>query len=119
MKYVPYSCLIEDLEYAFCGQIKARIKVLDGMNDEERRKEEEKDFVTQWKMKSVFDERELGERYWENEFDRRTGRTAEKDIEALLKANKKVEEKKLDRGFDIIRTWDIKNITPDQCLRRP
>lgn len=42
--------------------------------------------------------------------DRRTGKTAEKDVEVLIKANKKVEEKKIDRGFDIIRTWDIKNI---------
>ena len=110
---MPYSCLIEDLEYAFCGQIKARLKILDTMTDEERRKEEDKEFLTHWKMRSVFDERDLGERYWEGEMDRRTGKTAEKEVETLVKANKKVEEKKIDRGFDIMRTWDIKNIMND------
>ena len=64
-------------------------------------------------MQSVFDERDMGERYWESEMDRRTGKMAEKEIEGLVKGNKKVEEKKIDRGFDIMRTWDIKNIMND------
>ena len=55
----------------------------------------------------------MGERYWEYEMDRRTGKTAEKEIETLVKANKKVEEKKIDRGYDIMRTWGIRNIMND------
>ena len=83
------------------------------MTDEERRKEEEKEFMTIWKMGSVFDERDRGEQYWEQEIDRRSGKTAEKDIEVLVKANKKVIDSKVDRGFDILRTWDMKNIMHD------
>ena len=105
--------MIEDLEYAFGGQIKARLKILDSMTDEERRKEDEKAFTTHWKMQSVYDERDLGERFWEAEMDKRTGKTAEKEVETLVKANKKVEEKKIDRGFDIMRTWGIRNIMND------
>ena len=37
------------------------------------------------------------------------GRTAEKEEENAFKNNKKVREADIDRGFDILRTWDIKN----------
>ena len=33
-KYVPYSCLIDDLEYAFVGQIQAKIRHLDLVSED-------------------------------------------------------------------------------------
>lgn len=54
-------------------------------------------------MESVFDESLSGQAYSE-QLQLREGRTAER-----LFKEKKVEEKKLDRGFDIVRTWEIQS----------
>ena len=60
LKYVPYSVLIEDLEYAFVGQIQARIEQLANMSDDGRRNDEGQPSIefplSKWQMKSIFDE---------------------------------------------------------------
>lgn len=37
------------------------------------------------------------------------GKTGEKEIESLIKLGKKFEERKIDRGYDIVNTWKIKS----------
>ena len=59
-------------------------------------------------MDSIFDERDLGEEY-RIELDRRTGKTGEREASHLVKNNKKLNELKVDRGFDIVKTWEIKH----------
>ena len=59
-------------------------------------------------MDSIFDERDMGEEY-RIELDRRTGKTGEHEATHLVKNNKKLNELKVDRGFDIVKTWEIKN----------
>ena len=101
---------MEDLEYAFVGQITKRIRNFDKDSDDHMKKQEPDvvDFpLSEWRMASLFDEREMGEEYWQA-LDRRVGRQAEREVEVLQKQNKPVVEKKIDRGFDIVRTWDIK-----------
>ena len=60
-------------------------------------------------MRSIFDERDKGEEYWAAIFDRRTGRTGQVESEMNQKMSKKLEERKIDRGFDILNTWKIKS----------
>ena len=55
-----------------------------------------------WKMTSVFDERNASSDYQER-LELREGKTAER----LYREKKVTEEKKMDRGYDIVRTWDI------------
>ena len=115
-KFVPYSCLIEDLEYAFCGQIMDLIQKQDDVlsNDENKRVDELEEFpLSSWKMKSIFDENDQPEEYWQD-LERRVGKTAQNEVNTLQKQNKMVIEKKIDRGFDIIRTWDIAQVKNDQ-----
>ena len=63
--------------------------------------------LVSWKMSSIFDERKQGPEYW-LAIDRHTGKAAEKEIESMQKQSKKYEERKIDRGFDIVNTWKIK-----------
>lgn len=53
LKYVPYSCLIQDLEYAFVGQIKQKVQQADYDREESK-------LVMfplhNWKMQSLFNE---------------------------------------------------------------
>ena len=65
--------------------------------------------MTDWKMASIFDERDQNDDYWKA-LDRRVGRTAEKEVETMTKLNKKVNEKKLDRGYDIVRIWELQKV---------
>jgi len=62
-----------------------------------------------WKMGSIFDERVKGVEYWTAIFDRRTGKAGQYEVENNKKLNKNYEERKIDRGFDIVNTWKIKS----------
>jgi len=105
MKYVPFSCLIADLEYAFVGQIQARIHQVETMSDDNRRNDHDvEEFpLIPWKMSAIFDERDQGDDY-RQALDRRTGKTGQKEYEAQKQKNNKI-----DRGYDIINTWKIKS----------
>ena len=105
MKYVPYSVIINDMKMAFCGQVKNRIKQQEFGSDEHQNPElgDLENFrMAGWKMTSVFDERNASSDYQEK-LELREGKTAER----LYREKKVTEEKKMDRGYDIVRTWDI------------
>lgn len=109
-KYVPFSCLIEDLEYAFVGQIQSKIRHLD-LVSEDRNHDLDKvaEFpLSDWKMSSIFDERGRDEKEWETEIKQRTGQAGVEEYEKLTRAGKLFEERKIARGFDIVNTWKIK-----------
>ena len=57
-----------------------------------------------WKMQSIFDERNEGPEY-RAQLELREGKAAER----LVKEKKVTDEKDLDRGYDIMRTWEIQN----------
>ena len=59
-------------------------------------------------MRSIFDERDQGEQYWQG-LELRMGKTGERKVEEYQKNNKNFKEADINRGFDILRTWDIKN----------
>lgn len=70
LKYVPYSCLIADLEFGFVGQIHKMINKVETMSDDHKRPEEqvpsEQFPLSNWKMSSIYDENEcyaLGNEY--------------------------------------------------------
>jgi len=113
MKHVPYSCLIADLEFAFVGQVQTKIKQADLMSDDIKQMKEvemEEFPLCSWKMTALFDERDQGEDY-QAQLERRTGKTGEKEFENLKKKQNTelVKEHQIDRGFDIVNTWKIKN----------
>ena len=113
IKYVPYSCMIEDLEFAFVGQIKAKIKSPDMMSEENNKRADDKDVeefpLSNWKMKSVFDETPLkkqGQRY-ENLLRYRQGFKgvfSEEEVLKEMQDNETVVE-----NFDIINIWKLKS----------
>lgn len=128
IKIVPVSVLVQDFEKAFVGQIQKKILEVENMsvenpieanngNNTNADRIDEFPF-SNWKMSSVFDERVLGEDYWSAIFDRRTGKTGQIESEINQKQNKKIEERKIDRGFDILNTWKIKSnyLGPDWLL---
>ena len=69
-------------------------------------------------MASIFDEPKRNEKgrqtseykEYHAKLNRRKGLTGEEESRDLMRQNKKVEEMKMDRGFDIHRTWNIRNI---------
>ena len=65
--------------------------------------------MSDWKMTSIFDERDQSDDY-SKQLDRRIGRTGEKEFETKTKLNQKVVEIKIDRGYDIHRTWDLQKV---------
>ena len=86
----------------------------DNWNDEDqiRRLDDQLEFpLFDWKMKAIFDESNepLDGEYWQ-EIRRKEGRHAEELYNAKMK---KIDEKKLDWGYDILRTWDIQSILQD------
>ena len=59
LKFVPYSCLIADLNFAFFGQIKAKLKQdADEWTNEALLDKSDDDIypLSDWKMASIFDE---------------------------------------------------------------
>ena len=113
LKFVPFSCMIADLKFAFTEQIKAKIKQnADEWTDEVLFKRSDDDIypLSDWKMTSIFDETDqpLDGEYW-NDLRRKEGRNAEE----LMKNKVKVNEKKLDWGYDILRTWKIEDVMKD------
>ena len=92
LKIVPYSCLIEDMEYALVGQVKAKLnEKVDEHYDEEKPKTDVEAISfpldKEWRMRSIFHQDEMPEDYKAN-LGRREGRTAEKDLDKYQKTDK-------------------------------
>lgn len=105
MKFVPYSCLIDDLRMAFCGQVKKKMKKLEhpGSDDGNHSSECMDAFrLKSWKMTAIFDESVQDRAYFE-QLEEREGKTAAK----LWRDKKVTNEKDLRRGYDIVGTWNI------------
>ena len=64
--------------------------------------------LSDWKMSSVFDERDRCTREWEAEVKQRTGQAGVEEYEKLMRGGKMFEERKIDRGYDIVNTWKVK-----------
>ena len=104
-KYVPYSSIIDDMKMAFAGQIKRRINQVEFGSEETNEGDEMCVFrLRSWKMESIFDEKNEGPEYRAT-LELREGKAAER----LIREKKVTDEKDLDRGYDIMRTWEIQN----------
>lgn len=116
---MPFSVLIQDFQWALVGQIKAKLKADENESNYGRKTDDELLFpLSDWKMNSIFDEPRKNDkgpqsyeyRRYHAKLNRRKGLTGEEETRDLMRQNKKVEESKIDRGFDIHRTWNIRNI---------
>jgi len=65
-----------------------------------------------WKMSSVFDQSDWEENEWRTEIKLRTGQAGDDEYaekyDKLNRTGKKFEERKIERGFDIVNTWKMK-----------
>ncbi len=115
LKYVPYSCLIADLEYAFVGQIWNAInKDIDSQTEQPIDRSVPGAALTfplsDWKMQSIFDENEmLKYPKYKADLNVRIGKAGEDQVKEFVKTNKAYVERKIDRGFDIINTWKFRD----------
>ena len=115
LKYVPYSCLIADLEYAFVGQIWNAInKDFDSQTDQPIDRTVPGAALSfplsDWKMQSIFDENEmLKYPKYKADLNVRIGKAGEDQVKEFVRTNKAYVERKIDRGFDIINTWKFRD----------
>lgn len=114
LKYVPYSSLIADLEYAFVGQIWNALRKDDTFSEDQNPNPQVLGItltfpLSNWKMQSIFDENEMV-KYpkYKADLNVRIGKAGEDQVEGFVKNNKPYVERKIDRGFDIINTWKFR-----------
>ena len=115
LKYVPYSCLIDDLEYAFVGQIWNALRKDNASNYESHQNPAVPGTpltfpLSDWKIPSIFDENDmLRFPKYKADLNVRIGKAGEDQFKEFVKGTKPFVERKIDRGFDIINTWKFKD----------
>lgn len=103
LKYVPFSCMIQDLEFAFVGQLRLNIAQTDRDRDDVK-------LVTfpinkDWAMRSIYDQREYPEGYvWPQKL-----KVPNDPSEEEKRVMREKEGKRIDRA-DIRRTWQLKDV---------